>query len=931
MSSRPTDFLATLRGGRLLIALVLLIGVVAGLGRAATAVYVELLWQAQAGYTGVFWRRLRWEWGTQIIAGLAVAALVFLNLRIAATTLGGIQIRRRFGNIEISEQIPRRYVTWSLVSAALLIGLWFGASVPDSTGRQILLALSADGWGLADPVLGRDVGFYAFWLPVFGAVLTYGMIVAFLVFTLATAGYAATGAVSWVGGRFRAHSVARMHLGSILGFFFLLLAFRLWLGRYELLLQGSSEVQGIFGFTDHQARMPALQTLAVLCFAASVATVWGAVRNLAWPLVASFTSVVLGTVLIGNVYPSIVQSFRVEPNELQRETPYIRYSLDFTRGAFGLDEMVRRPLGYRADAPVDWEEAAEQFAGLPVWGAEPLRTTFEQEQARFSYYGFDGVAIDRYRTSDGRSVPVAVSVRQIEASGIQDADSWQNLHLRERYVAGMGAVAGLATGRTAQAKPRLLLAGIPPEVVPEASVEARLTLGLERPEVFFGTRNSRLQPYAVVSRRPDEYLAPDSTEGVAGVDFPEGIPLGGLARTALLAWHFGAANLLFSSEVGDDSRLVHRRSVLQRASAIAPFLRFPEAPYPVIAEGRIVWILEGFTATAWFPLAAQQQFPTIRPAVRYVRNSVKVTVDAVTGDVTFYRVPVNDPLADAYEEAYPGLFRAMAEMPAPVREHLRYPRSLLDLQGRVLLDYHQETAQAFHGRQDVWRKPTELAKSTQPEPYEAEYGIYRLPGDDQPRFRLTTAFVPAGRENLTAIFAAGTDEMGRPETILLDVPVADEVLGPRQIEARVEQDPAISEQFSLWRTGGSEVWTGHLHLVPVGNRLLYMEPVFLAATDDAIPELRRFVVSDGRRVAMTETLAEGIAVLAGAAPPPAVQADADVPPTETGLPPMEAWPAAALELLEEAESRARDGDWQGFGVALDELRSLLESLQRAGG
>jgi uncharacterized membrane protein (UPF0182 family) len=928
MSKGTAEILGALRGTRLVILVILAIALVAGAGRALTHLYVDILWHAQTGYLAVFWRRVAWEWGVRIGAGLFVAVLVFLNLRIASSTLGGIQIRRRFGNLEISEQIPRRYVTGALGSASALIGLWFGASVPGGIGRQLLLAVSAPAWGAADPVLGRDLGFYVFWFPVLGSAITYAMIVAFLLFTLATAGYAATGALSWVRGRLHTHGVARTHLGAILASFLFLLALRLWLGRYELLLDGGSSVQGIFGYTDHQARMPALQTLAILSFAAAVATAWGSAKNRAVPLILAFSGVVLGTVLIGNVYPYLIQSFRVEPNELQRETPYIEYSLDFTRRGFGLHETERRSYAYDADAPVDWAEATTQFAGLPIWGTEPLLTTYEQEQARFSYYGFDRVAIDRYPTATG-STPVAISVRQVEPSGIQDGN-WQNLHLRELYVAGMGAVASVANSRTEEARPEMLLAGIPPEVVPTSTGVRGLEL--TRPEIFFGTRPQT--EYAVVTPGADQYLAPDSTPGVAGVDFPEGILLSSTARTALMAWHFGAANLLFSSELNDESRLIHRRLVVDRAAEVAPFLRFPEAPYPVIEGGRVVWVLEGFTGTLAFPLSTVQRLGITRAFVRYARNSVKVTVDAVTGDIAFYRVPIDDPLTDAYEAAYPGLLQPMENMPAGLREHLRYPRSLLDLQGRVLLQYHQETAPAFHGQEDVWRAPEELAKSTTPVPYEAEYGIYRLPGEQEPRFQLTTVFVPAGRENLTAIFAGRTDDAGRPETVLFDVPVADEVLGPRQIEARVEQDPVISQQFSLWRTGGSEVWTGHLHLVPVGERLLYMEPVFLAAASDAIPELRRFVVSDGRRVVMTETLTEAVITLAGLGGETGslpTESTSDMAPTPASdATAAGVWPAAALELLERAEARAREGDWEGFGASLDELRALLQQLQGGG-
>ncbi|MDX1390585.1 MAG: UPF0182 family protein, partial [Acidobacteriota bacterium] len=357
------------------------------------------------------------------------------------------------------------------------------------------------------------------------------------------------------------------------------------------------------------------------------------------------------------------------------------------------------------------------------------------------------------------------------------------------------------------------------------------------------------------------YLSPEGAPGTAGVDFPGGIRLSSTLRTALLAWHFGSANLLFSSELTSESRLVHRRLVTDRAQAIAPFLHFPEEPYPVLTDDRIVWVLEGFTATPGFPLSDVRRIAGSGPQFNYVRNSIKVTVDAVTGDIGFYRIPIEDPLADTYAAAYPGLIRDVREMPEKLREHLRYPETLIDIQSEVLLRYHLETAAAFHAADDVWRVPVELTSGTNLVSYRPEYGIYRLPWEDRARFQRTAVFVPFGRDNLTAFLVARTGELGEPETILVDVPVDDQVLGPRLIEAQIEQDPSISQQFSLWRSGGSEVEAGHLHLVPVGNRFLYMEPIFLAAAADAIPELRRFVVSDGERIVMTETLDDAIALL----------------------------------------------------------------------
>lgn len=930
MSRNAPELPALLKGSRVFVAVLAAFVLLLTVGRAIAGFYIEILWQAEAGYLSLFWRRLAWEWGVRGVAALIVGVLVFVNLRIAATTLGGIQIRRRFGNLEISERIPKRLVTLLLAGSAVLIGLWFGGSVSPGHGWQALLAVSSGPWGIEDPILSRDAGFYVFWYPVLGAALTFALITTFLLFTLATAGYAATGALSWMNGQLRTHPLARTHLAGLLIAFLVLLAVQLTLGRYELLLNGNSGVQGIFGFTDAQARLPALQTLAAICLVAAGLTFWGARRDSTTPVLFGVGGVMVGTLLLGNVVPSLVQSFRVEPNELERETPYIEYSLDFTRLGFGIHDLARDTFAFDASAPIDWEEASEQFAGLPVWGSganAPILTTYNEVEARFQYYEFDRVHIDRYPTPNGPE-PVTISVRHVDQTGIP-IQSWQNLHLRERYVSGEGAVVSLATSRTPEGRPQMLVRGLPPEVDAAASITS---LELERPDIFYGALEQGR--YAVVTPGADQFLAPDSTRGLPGRDFPEGIQLTGLLRTAVLAWEFSSANLLFSTELTAESRFLHRRQVTERAAAIAPFLRYYERPYPVIHEGRVVWILDAFVGTGAFPLSARYEIGRARRVVNYIRNSVKVTIDAVTGEVAFYRVPIEDPLTDAYEAAYPGLLRGIEEMPSGLRQHLRFPRSMLDLQGAVLRHYHQETAAIFHGQQDVWLESEELSNGPQAVPYVPEYGIYRLPGEQEARFQLTTVFVPAGRENLTAILAARTDDAGAPELRLVELPVTDQVRGPRQIEALAEQDPEISQQFSLWRTGGSQVWTGHLHVVPVGNRLLYMEPVFLAAEDDAIPDLTRFVVSDGLRVVMTETLTQAIARMAGMAPELAPILDAADPPPTTAASTVPTdparWPAAALTLLQQAEDRARAGDWQGYGEALDDLRALLQRLQSGG-
>jgi uncharacterized membrane protein (UPF0182 family) len=905
------------KGGRLLVTLGIALLTILLIGRTAANAYIEILWFDSLGYSSVFWTRVFWEWGARLMGGALVGVVFFFNLRVIARSLGGMRIKRRVGDLVISEQIPETYVVWGIGIFSVLAGAWFGASIPGSVGLDVLYLLNAPEWGVTDPFLGQDLMFFVILLPLLRTVVVSGLVVAFLVLTLAAAGYAGTGALQWGQGRLVVEDRPRRHLGVIIAVFFAMWAGQFWLTRYVLLLDGTSGVQGIFGFADAEARLPAYSILAVLALSVSAAALWSSFKNQPLPLMVTLGVLIVGGLVVGQAYPSFIQRFRVEPNELDRESPFILENMRFTRMGFDLTNLERREFDYERTPNVDWQAATTQFEGLPVWSAQALLTTYRELEARFPYYDFSDVTVDRYAGPDGL-VPVALAVREVLPRGIQDPN-WQNIHLRDDYIRGMGAVVSDATARTPEGRPTMFVSGIPPEF--SASDATPAALRLTRPNVYVGVRR---QDYAVVN--PGDPAGGDGGARQAGIDFPEGIQLDSNLRKFALAWRFRDANLLFASEVNRTSRFIFRRDVLERVGRISgQLLRFPEAPYPVIYEGRIVWILEGFTATDYFPLSTLHDLEAGRP-VRYARNSVKITIDAVTGEVAFYIVDDADLLLRVYALGFPTLFRPLSDMPEGLRDHIRYPRTMLGLQARVLFQYHQETARLFHGQQDVWTLPQELAQGTTPVPYQPEYGLYRLPGEEERDFLLTSVFVPRGRQNLTAILTASSDPDRYGELVLFDVPVEDQVPGPRQVEALIEQDPVISQQFSLWRTGGSQVWTGHLHLVPVGRTLLYMEPVFLAAEEDAIPELRRFVVSDGYRVTMEETLPEAIqamAQIADASTPQLTltEGSLDLPSLD-----IEQWPAEALALLEAADAALRTGDFQGFGEALDELRALLEGL-----
>ena len=922
----------SLRGGRLVLAGFLGILLLLLIGRWGVALYVDLLWFSGQSLTEVYLRQLLWEWGARALVGTLTALLVWINLRVVAQTFSGLQLKRRLGDLVIQEKLPQSYVRATILFGCLFSGFWFATSVPEGTGLGAMLLVHAEPWGTADPILGRDLAFYMFALPVLEGASTLAMILAVFLGVISTAGYAATGAIHWATNRLAVARIPRLHLGILAGVFIVLVGLRFYLAPYGLLLDGRSGVQGIFGFADHQARIPALQIMGFLALVTAGAVFWSVYRERLLPAAGGGAVLILGSLGLVQVYPSLIQRFQVQPNELERETPYIEYAVESTRAGFGLDAMRRTSLDYESPVEEDWERVAERLERLPVWTEATLLATFRQVEARFQYYDFHQVAFDRYADAETFE-PVAVSVREVDPTGIPDPN-WQNLHIRERYISGMGAVAGQLHRRSTEGRLPMFLTAIPPEYRPGPGVPDELEL--TRPSVFVG---SSPQLWAVINPTDDTFLAPDGSPGEPGIDFPAGIEMGSIFRTLALAWRFQDANLLFSSEVDADSRLVFRRQVGERVQALAPFLYLPEAPYPIIAEGRIYWVLEAFTLSNFLPLSLSHQIPGQR-SVNYLRNSVKATVDAVSGDVRLYAADPDDPILAAYRRGFPTLFHDLAELPEAVGEHLRYSRYLLEAQTAVLTRFHQGDPPVFHGQQDRWALAREFSVTAQSAaggaggfqgvPYRPEYALLTLPGESQESYALSTLFVPQGRENLASFLAATWSPEDGPELRLWDAPVEEQIRGPSQIEAMVEQDPEISQQFSLWRQGGSQVWTGHLHLVPVGNTLVFMEPIFLAADDNAIPEIRRFVVSDGQRVVMDPTLDGAVAALGTAerVPPPTPQALLDaLPMTAAPSPPdlgREGSPAeAALRALEAAEERLREGDWIGFGSGLDSVRAIL--------
>lgn len=896
------------RGARIVLAGAVAILLLLVLGRVAVGFYIDILWYDALGYLSTYWTRLRLGLGVRATAALLAGGIVMANLWWAGRDLGPVRVRRRYGNIEFAERIPRNYVLTAAVGVSVLSGWWLAElQFHEDSVLTVASWLRHVRWGAADPLFGHDIAFYVFTLPVAATLLGYLVLVAVWSTALVALVHVLVGGIQWLDGAVSVSRPARRHLGLLLAGLLVLFGIRYWLGRYFLVVDGTG-VAGSLGFTDVHARLPLYGVMAGLSLTAAGAVVYGAWRGTLRPPAVGFGALIVGGLLVGTAYPILVQKVQVEPNELTREAAYIRWNMDFTRRAYGLLEMDRVPFPYRRGARADVDRLQSLLSRLPLWDLEPLERTFNETQTLYPYYGFSGVDYDRYG-EPGRERQVGIGVREIRQDGLDPtARTWQSLRLNPSYIRGLGAVVAAThvTG-TDDVTPTLWVRNINPVV---SEPDAPGSVDLTRPDVFFGESMSE---YAIVVPGRDGAFT-----GEPGIDYPAGIPLSSFLRVLAFSWRFGDETLLFSGEVSRDSRMIFRRSLRSRLEELAPFLTWDADPLPVIHDGGIVWLVDGYTTSASFPLS--RTITLGRSNVRYLRNSVKAVVDAISGDVSIYTV-ADDPLLTTYRRVFPELIQPREAMPAELLRHLRYPQLALLAQAEILQEYHLDRVEPFYSGQDVWQRPQEVTRRSGVRHYTPLYAIMPVPLEERTEFLAVLPFIARARQNMTAVLMARNDADRYGELTLFELPRDQQIPGPGQVQAVIEQDPEISPELSLLRQRGSGVDMGRLRLVALDSSIVYIQPIFLSADENPIPELWRVVVSDGREVQMSRTL-EGAMAILGLAERTGESKAAAAAGARSG------WPGQALDLLDQAAERIRAGDWVGYGRTMESLRSLLERLNR---
>lgn len=894
------------------IALVVLLG-----GGAVAEFYSEHLWFTSLGYGARFWKLRLAELAAWVVLLLTTAGVLWWIIRSTLRRGGPVQLRRKLGDLEISEALPDRWVGMIVAAGAVVAGLLVAGPFSGPLARQVLFALEAAPWGEVDPILGRDPRFYVFFLPLVRTVWSAGVaILTWLVIGL--------GSVLLLSGRIRAteqgvevDDFARRRLVGMGAAILVAVAAHFGLSTWEIVAGGP------VGYVDVNAEIPARRLVAVLALISAGAVLWSE-RTGSWRpamITLAVTAVVwpVGTA----VYPDLVQRFRVEPNELGLERPYLEAEIEATRSAFGLERIRRVDYPLRDSAP-PMETVEQHVSGLPLWDERPLKATYDQLQGLLAYHEFPDVDADRYGEPGDRE-QVAVGVREF-APGLldQSARTWQNLHLR--YTHGTGWVVTAVDRATEGGEPKYFVRDLPPTL----SGDAPQGLSLAEPNVYFGERTTQ---YVMVP--------PDSFPSTGR---PAGVPLSGVFRRGMLAWALQSKNILLRNPGGGVPMLMWRRHVVQRIRHLVPFLLVDSDVYPVIYEGRVQWIVEIYSGTDRYPLSEPVESDGTR--ANYLQSVAKAVVDGVSGEVTIYTVAPDEPLLSTYRGVFPELFQPLEEMPDELQTHLRYPRELFRVQARKLEAFHMTEVDEFYQRQDLWSLGQEVygGRPSPVDPYfllmpfpnvpeadgEASEDAATTPGasdgpDFQQEFLLTAPFTPRNRDNLSSFLMARNDGEHYGELWLFDLSGQEQVFGPRQVEVQIDQDPVISQQLTLWQQSGSRAIRGHLLLVPVEGYLIYIEPLFLVAEDreGAAPGMKRVIAAAGDRVAMDTTLDGAVEALLGegtpALPTPEREAsgeEADLDRSRPGSTSL----GALRDLLQRADSALRAGDLERFGRLWDRLR-----------
>ncbi|WP_073946585.1 UPF0182 family membrane protein [Streptomyces kebangsaanensis] len=928
--------------------LLMTLGVLAALGMAFAmfaGFWTDWLWYRSVHYSSVFTTTLWTKIGLFFVFGLLMAGAVGLNIWLAH------RLRPPLSAMSMEQQSLDRYrmgiapyKKWLLLGITALVGLIAGASAA-SQWRTWLMWVNGVSFGKRDPQFNLDVSFYAFDLPWYRFLLGFGFAAAILSLIAAALTHYLYGGLRVTSPGARATAAATGHLSVLLGVFVTLKAVAYWLDRYGLAVK-SSDFKATGNWTglryvDAHAYLPAktiLFCIAVICALLFFATLW----RRTWQLpVIGFGLMVFSAILIGGLYPAIVQKFQVQPNEQAKEAPYVAKNIKATREAYGIDDT--KVSGYdgisKTKDKSTLRDEVEKAASIRILDPNVVSPTFQQLQQIRNFYGFPtNLDVDRYKGKDGKVQDTVIGLRELNLDGIPKKN-WINNHFR--YTHGYGVVAAKGTEADGNGQPSFT----------ESDLPSTGQLGKYEQRVYYGEKTTT---YSIVGGPQKEVdYSDDSGEKTTSYRGDSGVSLSNPVNRAAYAMAFGEPQILYSGAIGDGSRILYNRTPKERVEAVAPWLTIDGDAYPAVVDGRIQWIVDAYTTTNGYPYASrttlgdttadsltynnsQRAVVAQQNQVNYIRNSVKATVDAYSGEVKLYQWDTEDPVLKTWMKAFPGTVESKKSISPNLMDHLRYPQDLFKVQRELLTRYHVQDAQTFLSGSEVWQvpdDPTNKSGNAVP-PY---YLTMKMPEQDSQAFSLTTTFTPTGRDNLSAFMAvdaeAGTPGYGQIR--ILKLPTSTTVGGPKQVQSQFNSNSQqnIAEFVRLIRGGDSEIEYGNLLTVPLDGGLLYVEPVYVRGGQLKYPLMRKVLVSYDGVTAFENTLGEALDKIFGAAgatpPPPADTGTGETPPPSSGNPTVQQALKDAQKAFDDGQAALKDGDWQAYGQAQKDLQDALKRAEDA--
>lgn len=694
---------------------------------------------------------------------------------------------------------------------------------------------------------------------------------------------------------------------SVLGIiFFVMVAINFLLKQFDLLHVHTGAVYGA-GFTDVNITLWVYRVLMVLALIGAF-TVTHHIRKKEFRKIFRIPAIMIGVGAVGIGAALVIQSFVVSPDEINKESKYLERNIEFTQYAYDLDNVSVK--SFAADnklTPEDIKENSETIKNIRINDYEPVKTFYNQTQSIRKYYKFNDVDVDRYMVN-GKYTQTYLSSREIDETKIQD--TWLNRHLK--YTHGYGIALSRVDTITDSGQPDVVIGNIPPE----SSIDE---IQVKRPEIYFGELSN---DYVMVNTSEDEFDYPDGDsnkytqyEGKAGIKL-------NFLNKLMFSIREGSMKILVSSNLKNDSKIIINRNVMDRVRKIMPMLSYEDDPYMVVADGKIYWMVDAYTTSSYYPYSEPYEGQV--GGINYVRNSVKVVVDAYNGSVNYYLVDDSDPIANTYQKIYPKLFKSIDQMPDSLRSHIRYPNTLFNIQAGVYGRYHMNDVKVFYQNEDVWDVANEIY-GTKQRKMSSNYYIVKLPGEDSAEFVNSVPFTPQSKQNMTGLLVARNDGKNYGDLVLYKVPKSKTVYGPMQIEAQINQNTEISKDFSLWSSQGTTYKRGNLFVIPIESSLLYVEPIYLEAENSAIPEVKRVIVAYNDKIAYEKTLGQALAVLFGEES--ATEVTEDEPSTGgDGAATTADWIKAANEAYESAQDALKDGDWTSYGKYMDDLEEALGKL-----